>query len=126
MTGYYIESGYQSGCSREEAWEEIKRITNYLCEHPSLIAEEALNFRAPAIADDETILEFALKYKERTDLTIRIIEDEVDGEDRRHVVQYASGGGQSRVMKEHLRRAFCRLVLTEMHRRGMEVNITVA
>jgi hypothetical protein len=129
MTGYYIETGYQSGCSREEAWEEIKRITRYLCDHPNLLVKEALEFRAPATADGETILDYANKYKEQNDLTCRIIEkqDKLDPDEQiQHVVQYASGGGASRTMKEHLRRAFCRLVMNEMHRKGMEVNVRVS
>jgi hypothetical protein len=127
MTGYYIEAGYCSGASREEAWAKIKEITNYLCEHPSLIVEEALKFGAPKSADGDGIEYYAQKYKERTDLTIRIKEgiDEFTKEERNQVVQLASGGGRGRVMKEHMRRAFCRLVMYEMHKLELEVNISV-
>ena len=125
MTGYYLEPGYQSGASREAAWEALKRITLEISDAPERIALEAAAFGVRQIPD-----EYLAAYRERTDLTVRIKERGDIGVDEDaetgHVVQYASGGGQSRVMKEHLRRAFCRLAIREMHLLGYEVNMRVS
>jgi len=130
VTGYYLEAGYQSGASREEAWEALKRITLEICETPTVIAEEALAYGCPVEAEGTHINKFAESYRARTDLTIRIKEKGDIGVDEDaetgKVVQYASGGGQSRIMKEHFRRAFCRLAIRRMHAEGYEVNMTVA
>lgn len=135
MTSYRLEVGYQSGSSREEAWECLKEITEEICEHPEELVSEACRFDGKRNTHHPhcgksfrgLLAEYAEAYKPpRKDLTLRIIENTRDGVDENSVVQYASGGGEGRVVKESLRRAFCRLAIQRMHREGYEVNLTVA
>jgi hypothetical protein len=75
--------------------------------------------------DRRDLMDVALKYPTDEDLTIKILDSPKDPA-RRQIQQLASGYGKWRTIKEELRRAFCRLVLAEMHKRGMEVDIFVA
>ena len=131
MTGYYIYVGYNSNHEDIVVWNTLKRITKEICENPSVLVEEVLSLHK--IGNEIKMLrEFSLSYKDCEDSTITIIEPNPlnpkgNAADliRCEIVQYASGGGDEREVKELLRRAFCRLVLKEMHKRGMEVNILV-
>lgn len=129
MTGYYIELGYQSGYSADfdldEAWKEMKTVCGEICSRPERIADEAVRLGAPVEDDGAEIYTYAQSYHNCSDLTIKIVEKEKDGEKRRYIQQFASGGNPCRMMKEHLRRAFCRLMMEEMHKRGIEINISV-
>ena len=135
MTGYHITIGYNSGHHKEEVWEELKNIVNLIRNNPQQIAEELLavekfgpNYCLPTNSvesvDEDTIREFAQYYKKATDATLQILEDE--DIEKCQIMQLASSGGGYRDLKEQLRRAFCRVVLREMHKRGMEVNIIVS
>lgn len=124
-TGYTLELGYQSGySSHADAWEALKAYALYLCDHPAEIYDEARKFGAPDALDGERLMDYAARYHGAVDLTL-VIQDP-EGDEKGHVYQCASGGAPARVLKEHLRRAFCRLVIAEMHRKGIEVNLTVS
>jgi hypothetical protein len=129
MTGYYIEIGYLSGYSwrgtPEAAWDELKASVVYRCDHPEHIVAEAV--RLGAVENDD-LREHAEEYRGRRDLTLKIVEqprtlaEEQEGFEP-YIQQFASG---DRVTKEIVRRAFCRLVIEDMHRLGIEVNLKVA
>lgn len=126
MTGYTIEVGYNSAQGGEEVWDKLKTVAKGICKKPEQIAEEAIKFGAGQRCNKDSLMEYAEAYKEcgekgTADLTVRIIEGEEP-----YISQSASGGGEAREIKEHLRRAFCRLVLYEMHKSLMEINIRVA
>lgn len=127
-TSYYIELGYNGGFSsqldRDEQWEVLKSAVLEIREHPERIWDEARAFGAPEEDDDgETLESYCERYRPpATDQTIYV----EDTADRRYVVQMASGGEPARLMKEHVRRAFCRLVIYAMHRQSIEVNLTVS
>ena len=119
MTGYYIEVGYNSCNDNDEVWKTLKEKALYLKQHPEIIIENC--FVIEGRDDEEEIREGGEHYKNCNDLTLKIIEES----ENNVITQYASGGGASRDIKEKLRRAFCRCIMNEMHKLGMEININV-
>lgn len=130
MTGYHISVGYQSGGpDKDEAWEILKRVVLDLCNAPALIADEAITFgmdRATAIEYADAYVGASEATRGTEDSTLRIIEANAAEETPAQIMQLAGGAGPSRPIKEAMRRAFCRLVMTEMHKLGIEININVA
>lgn len=129
MTGYHISIGYLSGYDKEEAWEVLKRVVLELCNAPARIAEEAMRFGMNgAVAREyaEAYRGASLESRGTEDSTLRIIEANPVEETKPEIMQLASGGGPSRIYKEQMRRAFCRLVMDEMHKLEIEININVA
>jgi hypothetical protein len=131
-TGYHISIGYNSGIScparligdagKTEAWGILKSVVEKLCGEPDRIIAEARAYGAPECCATGpeccTLQNHADRYKlPWTDRTIYF------DEKRQEVIQMASG---DRLVKEHIRRAFCRLVMQEMHKHNIEINITVA
>ena len=126
MTSYHISIGYNSGDScdndlhqQSKAWELLKTVVLKICENTDWILAEARKFNTPEYCDksNKTLQEFVDKYKlPWDDLTISI------NEEQEEIVQMASG---DRKVKEHVRRAFCRLVLLKMHEHNVEINISV-
>jgi len=127
MTGYYIYIGYNSVLSEFDVWQELKRVAAYYCENYNLIADDAVEIEGRDPKFNEKIFDYAKNYNNHTDLTIKIVDQKSDdiGNRERYIAQLASAGGYSREVKEILRRAFCRVVLREMHKKGMEVCISV-
>ncbi len=121
---YTISIGTQSGYSSdldatEAAYKLLKGKALFLCGRWELIVSEALQYGAPVQVDGVSINEYGKKYNTMDDLTIRFDDTEYQ------IRQYASGSGLSRTLKEHLRRAFIRLIIREMHMMHIEINITV-
>jgi len=131
MTSYRISLGYAyDNPSDERRWDALKAAVADLPNNTHRIAEEAVRLGCPAEGHGAGLGEYLAGYLPgSTDLTIRVV-DEEDPHDppgrRREIWQAASGGDPSRSIKHHLRRAFCRLVMEEMHRRGIEVNVVVS
>lgn len=135
MTGYHISIGYQSGGpDKEEAWEILKRVVLELCHSPHRLADEAVRFGMGTHEAFKYASAYASASEElrgTEDSTLRIIEANELSARREEgtvpqVMQLAGGSGESRVIKEAMRRAFCRLVMAEMHKREIEININVA
>lgn len=129
MTGYHISIGYLSGYDKDEAWEVLKSVVLDLCHNPHHLVDEAVRFGM----DPKTACEYAAAYvgasleKQGTeDSTLRIIEGERAEGNPPQIMQLAGGSGESRTIKEQMRRAFCRLVMREMHKLEIEININVA
>jgi len=117
-TGYHIEVGYNSVHSKEEVAEKLVEVVHAICEEPESIVGNARLVEGAVMP-----MEYAESYRKPwQDLTIKII----DKDGLPSVMQMASGGGVERGYKEAMRRAFSRLVIQEMHRCGMEVNLIVA
>jgi hypothetical protein len=126
MTSYTIRLGYQSGYSGEITWEELKALALAIADDPEAICREAVAFGAPTHLGSGSLREAAENYRTREDLTLKFHEaDPADEDSEPCIRQSASGGAPYRVLKEHLRRAFCRLLMAEVHRRGAEVSLTV-
>jgi len=130
MTGYHISIGYMSGGpDKEEAWEILKEVVLDLCNAPARIADEATSFGM----DRTTAIEYAGAYvgasianRGTEDSTLRIIEANEKEETQPQIMQLAGGADPSRSIKKAIRRAFCRLVMHDMHKREIEININVA
>jgi hypothetical protein len=118
MIGYHIEVGYNNIRSTEIVRKALLTVVKTICATPGNIITEARRVERLEIPDN-----YADNYREPwQDSTISIVDD---GE-KFQVMQLASGGGMERDFKEAMRRAFCRLVIAEMHARQMEVNLIVA
>ena len=125
-TGYHLEVGYLSGYSTkhngDSAWDELKRVVIAVADNPLAIYAEARNFNAPDVCPcgcGATLMEHCEVYREQGFGSNGVF---AINEDERYVILIASG---SREMKEHTRRAFCRLVLYQMHKQGIEVSLHV-
>lgn len=131
MTGYHISIGYLSGGAydKDEAWEILKTVVLDLCHAPARIADEAVSFGmllAQALEYAEPYTSASVENRGTEDSTLRIIEkNEAEGT-HAQIMQLAGGADPSRSLKEAMRRAFCRLVMQEMHKREIEININVA
>lgn len=121
-TGYTISIGYNSAHEKAEASEMLKRIVMEIQNKPSLIVSEAK--RTNPFVSSNVLLPYAMAYEHPVrDATITVSVDSETGLTSVH--QIASGGGDERRYKEIVRRAFCRLVIAEMHSLDMEVNLGV-
>lgn len=124
MTGYRISIGYNSRAGlrvREGLWAELKKAALSLCAHPERIAEEVRLFE-PSYSEVE-LEEYERAYQESRDLTVMFYERP---EEEPYIMQLASGGGIGRDIKEACRRAFARLIIQEMHRKRIEIDLVVA
>lgn len=126
MTSYYLDIGYNSVGNRDDAWSELKAAAERLRREPERIADEVHRIEGQKF-QAELVLEYAKHYDGR-DLSMTIVEEPTipDEDFRPYVRQFASGGGEDRDLKEAMRRAVCRLLIEEMHRKGIEVNMRVA
>lgn len=126
MTGYTLTIGYMGGysckLSNEEAWQCLVKSTQELREQPQRLIEEARRLNAPETCDQGccTLEGVAGTYSASFTGGNPLVINHEKG----YVAQYASGS--DRAIKEHMRRAFCRIVIEEMHRVGIEVCLSVA
>lgn len=124
MTGYHISIGYQSGSSsrhdRDSAWRELLATVAKLREQPQRITQEAKRLDSGLLLPD--LLECAETHRAASEGCAVQIVERGDGDE---VMLLASGGEPGRACKESVRRAFCRLVIEEMHSKGIEINLTV-
>lgn len=127
MTGYHIRIGYNgaSGWDHHDAWEELKAVARQVADDPRAIVEEARRLGAPEHCSRGpeccTLNTYADSYADPFDSfghPVTIIEEE----DERQIMQLASTGES---IKYHVRRAYVRLVIAEMHRREVEINLDV-
>ena len=120
-TSYVLQVGYPSMFDRSEMAEKLIEIVEAIQANPQMIVDEAI--RLEPDRDVELLREYSIRYVPPVaDLTLTSEVDEIGLPIFR---QLASGGGESRDVKESLRRAFCRLVIEAMHRARMEVSLLV-
>ena len=122
MLGYYVSIGYNPcNTDNEENWETLKRKAKEVCKNPKAIKKEAKKLGCRDKCEDGccTLEEYVDVYKRFFN---------VDGapvhidEENKHIVQYAS---TSTEFKYKIRRAYIRLLIQEMHKLGIEVNLEV-
>lgn len=123
-TSYSISIGYVSGYGfqgdADERWRVLVDAVQNIREDYRAILREVSRIEPQ---DLQPLMDYAKAYaSEREDLTLRIVDTEINGERCRYIAQCASG---DRTEKEVVRRAFCRLVIDAMHARGVEVNLNV-
>jgi hypothetical protein len=131
MTGYHISIGYLSGgdFDKDEAFQVLKKVALELCHNPHHLVDEAVRFgMRPQTACDYAAAYVNASEEQRgtEDSTLRIIEGERAEGNPPQIMMLAGGAGESRTIKEQIRRAFCRLIMREMHKLEIEVNINVA
>lgn len=125
MTGYHIEIGY-NGALRTDydvMWEELKKTAREVADNPRCVILEAQRLGAPETCENgccqlDTYADNYLEPFGSHGHPVSIIEQ---GEDRQ-IMQLASTDDP---IKYHVRRAYIRLVIEGMHRKGIEVNLTV-
>lgn len=127
MTGYHLRIGYLSGYStnscRDEAWKILVETAERIREDREAIIAETL--RLEPNLDREHIAESAECFSKKTrDATLTIINKVTTENDDRGIMLLAGGG--CRGDKESTRRAFCRLVIEAMHRKKIEVCLSVS
>lgn len=129
MTGYKITVGYNSNFSKEEVAIKLITVGVNIANQPEIIAAEANKYIDMGIA-----IEYAKPFQIQEDKTIQFItkphnstdkEDAAEDNFYPYIWMLASGSGESRSYKEEVRRAYCRLILAEMHKLKMEININV-
>lgn len=128
MTGYHIRLGYNgaiyNGYANSDAmWDELKRKTTEICGSPERIAAEARRLGSPETSNDGcwSLEAMCDAYKTGDAYNpITIIEQDVLRE--RQIMQLASTGEP---IKYHVRRAFVRLLMEEMHKCQIEISVSV-
>ena len=126
MRGYHIEIGYNGGGTdetEENRWKTLKTITRKIADNPQAIIKEARRLGAPESCDGGkqccNLDTYADNYQDDFDTLghpITIIENE------QQIIQLASAGDN---IKHHVRRAYVRLLIEEMHRQEIEINLNV-
>jgi hypothetical protein len=102
-------------------WDILKKSANYWRSNLTALVNAATDYGAPDDLDGEQLIEYCKVYeRDWTDGGPLRVDDE---EQILHIM--ASGGSSSRILKEHVARAFCRLVIQDMHRKQIEVNLHV-
>ncbi len=127
-TGYTLEIGYVSGYSsslnRDQRWEAFENYARQLIETPAMLVDESNRLKTPRRADEKYLIEvaqtYALPVTEGGPLEFK----EINGD--RYIFIMCSSGGEYRLAKESIARAFCRLMIYHMHTLGIDVDITVA
>lgn len=119
-TSYRIEPGYNSAHSKSVVWAEMKRVVVELRTNPSLIIDEVMQIEPNA--NRLLITSVAYWYGMPENLAIRV----VNWKDGGYVVQFSSGYRRERDAKESCLRAVCRIIIRELHKKQMEVSITVS
>lgn len=124
-TGWSLSIGYNSDRStldQNELWSVLKAVSFSIRHDTAGLFQEALAFDAPPNCGGEDLEDYCAVYT-----TAREDGGPLWIDDINQVVSIvASGGEPSRIQKEHVARAFCRLVIYAMHQRGIEVNLHVA
>lgn len=133
MTGWHITLGYASSYgearTREGAEQLLETLAYEVADHILDILDEVKRTNVSREDEDGVqLFTYARKYQIRDDsfITISTVTNAVGDVVETSIVLLASGGGISRTMKEHLHRAYCRLLMMEMHRHGLDIQISVA
>lgn len=124
-TGWSITIGYNSSHSpveKEDLWEILKNSAQIWRINASTLRDEAERYGAPLELDGENLMDFCEVYRRDWLMGGPLHIDD----DKQALYIDASGGGASRVLKEHVARAFCRLVVIDMHHKCIEVNLHVS
>lgn len=124
MTGWYLSVGYNADYSADVVAAELIQAAERIRRNPELIEQEIRRvegFRAP---DHDVLEPYLDRFQQEGDLALQI--DVYPGHPGQATVKLMASGDQpGRSLKSICRRAFCRLVLAEMHAKAMEVNISV-
>lgn len=115
MTTYVLSVGYSSTVGVDKAVVRIEEIAKSIIAEQNKLIQEVRFSTTKEISSPE-LMEYAKCYNSE-DLTIRFKHGEI--------IQIASGGGESREIKELFRQAFCRLVIKEANAEDINVNLNI-
>lgn len=128
MTGYHFTVGYNAGrIDEEDAWKTLKHVTRQICDHPQMIVKEARRLTHQGSGNrfsEKALSEYTEAYQQPFEADghpITIFEKTIST--KKQIMQLASGSSK---VKFYVRRAFARLLIQEMHRREVEINMFVA
>lgn len=132
-TGWLITLGYVSGAtyvlSRQSAEAFLYEAAFDTARHEEDILSYAEQAKYCPRKDefDNSLRDYAHKFSQMDDLTIGIkaIRDRAGDVVETSILLLASGGGLSRAMKECTRRAYVRLLMEQMHFRGLDIQVSV-
>ena len=128
MTGYHIQIGYNAqGGHPDDLWGDLVKTVRFVCSHPERIIAEARRLGAPEKCERGccTLATHAAVYADpigQDGHPVKFI-DRPGEPQNRQVMQLAAAADP---IKYHIRRAFIRLLIAEMHKQEIEVNLTVA
>lgn len=124
MNPYYLELGFLSGESgpadSEVAWEELKNVSRIMRARTNTILGELMRVETHRNPEDRGKLwRLIEQYHPRFDNQAVVVQEQ--GTSGRILIGRAKDG--MRAESEAVRRAYCRLVIQEMHRRGIEITL---
>lgn len=123
-TSWTLEPGYQSSeYDQVDVFKAIKEVAEDIIQNRSDEWErEAIFFGAPEYPDGESLRDFIEIYtaEEWNPFVIH------ESSDMPHLFISASAGGESREAKEAVARAFCSLLIREIHAKKMNISMTCA
>lgn len=127
MRGYHISIGYNGGGTSQEEevrWRSLVAMARRVADYPELIVEEARRLGTPETCASGCchLATYADNYRLPFGVDGHPV-SVIESSDNRQIMQLASGYDD---LKFGVRRAFVRLLLAEMHRIGVEVNLRVA
>ncbi len=117
MIGWHITKGYETGYTPrgDSDWKRIQEFAVAVASIKELI-DEAINFAPDSL--HSKIGEVAATYKSDVGNPLHIGADEI--------MILASGGGEYRAAKEHVARAFVRILMRAVHERGFDISVSVS
>lgn len=120
MIDWHITLGYNSGYTGEAKWQTVIDLAVMTCEDTKRLMDEAHVYtRSEALSLREKIGEVAETYKTHDTHGSPVFMDD------QTIMILASGGGEYREAKEHVARAFVRLLLARVHEFGFDINVIV-
>lgn len=125
MTGYYVRIGYNPlRIDHEKMWSTLKCEARHIADNPQAIIAEARRLGSPEQCDDGCcdLDSYADNYSEPFGVAGHPVSIHEDA-DEPWLVQHASTADP---IKYHVRRAFIRLLIEAMHRKEIEVSMSVS
>lgn len=120
MAGWKISVG-----SDADSWSAVRKYIGHLRDNPQLVCDEAVRCGAPLMLEETQLLDICELLVDAWQSAPQVLEIADSGQ-APAVLLTVTGGMPGRVLKEHCRRAIVRLVLTEMHRQGIDVSVREA
>ena len=115
---YRVDVGYNTHFSQSYVWKQLKKVAEDIIDDADRICTEVLRFD---FLDEAEVLTYCKALQNKDDASFVVYEVDLA------IRLFASGGDDldnSRTLKERVRQAVFRLVLADMHRAGMNVNLS--
>jgi hypothetical protein len=121
MIGWHITLGYNSGHTGDADWQTVCDLAVMTAGDTKSLADEAFIYtRKEPLELREMIEKVAETYQQHDTFGSPLFIDE------KQIMILASGGGDWRKAKEHVARAFVRLLMQAVHSLGFDISVSVA